>query len=106
MYILVCTLTYLNIQSIFAYLRIEAMKTFLRHVKRITAGMHSPFEQLGLPLHTAEGYPFTRLNMLMQDTVELGRSPARARLCSLIGFIWKPQLLLHILPYPLSQFRR
>ena len=103
---LVCTLSYLNIQSIFAYLRIEAMKTFLRHVKRIAAGTHRPSEQLELPLHTAKGCQFTRHNMLMQDTVELGRSPARARLCSLIGFIWKPQLLLHILPYPLSQLRR
>jgi hypothetical protein len=45
------------------------MKTFLLHVKRITAGTHSPSEQLGLPLHKAEGYQFTRHNMLMQDTV-------------------------------------
>ena len=44
---LVCTVTYLNIQSIFAYLRIEAMKTLLWHVERIAAGTHSPSERLG-----------------------------------------------------------
>jgi hypothetical protein len=42
----------------------------------------------------------------MQDTVELGRRPAGAWLRSLILFIWKPQLLLQILPNPLSQLRR
>ena len=82
------------------------MKTFLRHVKRITAGTHSPSEQLGLPLHTAEGYQLTRYNMLMQDTVKLGWSPAGARLQSLIGFIWKSQLFLQVHSNPLSQLCR
>ncbi len=35
-------------------------------------------EQLGLPLHTAKGCQFTSHNMIMQDTVGLGRSPAGA----------------------------
>ncbi len=93
-------------QCILTYLRIEAMKTFLRHVKRITAGTHHPSEQLGLPLHTAKGCQFTCHEMVMQDTVELGRSSAGAWRRSLVGFIWKLQLLLQVLPNPLSQLGR
>jgi hypothetical protein len=82
------------------------MKTFLRHVKMITAGTHHPSEQLRLPLHTAKGCQFTGHDMVMQDTVELSSSPAGAWLRSLIRFIWKPQLLLQVLPNPISQLRR
>jgi hypothetical protein len=80
------------------------MKTFLLHVKRIAAGTYHLSDQLGLPLHTAKGFQFTSHNVVMQDTVELGRSPAGALLRSLIFFIWKPQLLLRVLPNPLSQY--
>ncbi len=89
-----------------AYLRIEAMKMFLLHVKRITAHTHHLAEQLGLPLHTAKGCQFTGHKTVMQDPVELGRSPAFAWLLSLICFIWKPKLLLQVLPNPLSQLCR
>ncbi len=80
------------------------MKTLLLHVKRITAGTHHPSDQLGLPLHTAKGCQFTSHNMVMQDTVELGRSPAGALLRSLIFFIWKPQLLLQVSPIHSANF--
>ena len=44
--------------------------------------------------------------MVMQDVVQLGWSPAGARLRSLISFIWKAQLLLHVFPNPLRQLCR
>ena len=85
---------------------IEAMKMSLWHVERVTSGMHCSSEQLRLPLHTAKGCQFTCHNMVMQDVVQLGRSPASAWLLSLISFIWKTRLLLHVLPNPLSQLCR
>jgi hypothetical protein len=44
-------------------------------------------------------------NMCMKNMVELCRSPASARFCPLIGFIWKIQHILQVLTsgYPLSQ---
>ena len=36
-------------------LGIEAMKTSLWHVERVTSGTHCSSEQLRLPLHTAKG---------------------------------------------------
>ena len=89
-----------------AHLWIEAMKTFLWHVEWITARTHHPSEKFGLPLHTAKSCQFSRDDMVVQDIVELGRCPPGAWLCSLISFIWKPKLLLHVLPYPLSQLCR
>jgi len=79
------------------------MKTSLWHVKRITAGTHHPSEHFGLPLHTAKGCQFSSHNMIMQDTVQLRRSPASAQLRPLISLIWKTQLVLHVLPNPLRQ---
>ena len=70
---------YQNIQGIYRYLGIETMKTSLWHVKRITAGTHHPSEHLRLPLHTAKGCQFSAHYMIMQDTVQLCRSPASAQ---------------------------
>ena len=79
------------------------MKTSLWHVKRITAGTHHPSEHIGLPLYTAKGCQFSTHYMIMQDTVQLCRSPASAQLRPLISLIWKTQLVLHVLPNPLCQ---
>ena len=107
-YILVYTNIYINIPWTIAYLWIKAMKTFCWHIKRITACTHNPSEKLWLPpwLHTAKGCQFTSDHVVLQDSVELGRSPSSAWLRSLICFIWKSQLLLHVLPNPLSQLCR
>ena len=105
-YMLVYTSIYVQYECIYSYLGIEAMKTSLWHVERVTSGTHCPSEQLGLPLHTAKSCQFTCHNMVMQDAVQLGWSPAGAELRSLISFIWKTQLLLHVLPNPLSQLCR
>ncbi len=100
--------TYIPSNAYFHTLGLKPCFFRVQHVERITAGTHHPSEQLGLPLHTAKGCQFTRhYMMVMQDTVELCRSPACAWLRSLIGFIGKPQLLLQqVLPNPLSQLRR
>ena len=105
-YILVYTHIYCYNRCILAHLRIEAMKTLFWHVEWITACTHHPSEKFGLPLHTAKCCQFTRDDMVVQDIVELGRCPPGAWLCYLICFIWKPKLLLHVLPYPLSQLCR
>ena len=105
-YILVYTHIYINTQRTLAHLWIKAMKTFCWHIKRMTACTHHPSEKLGLPLHTAKGCQFTSDHVVLQDSVELGRSPSSAWLRSLISFIWKSQLLLHVLPNPLSQLCR
>ena len=105
-YMLVYTSIYVQYECIYSYLGIEAMKTSLWHVERVTSGTHCPSEQLGLPLHTAKSCQFTCHNMVMQDAVQLGWSPAGAGLRSLISFIWKAQLLLHVLPNPLRQLCR
>ena len=96
-YMLVYTSISVQYECIYSYLGIEAMKTSLWHVERVTSGTHCPSEQLGLPLHTAESCQFTCHNMVMQDAVQLGWSPAGAGLRSLISFIRKTHKKLFIL---------
>ena len=70
-YMLVYTSIYVQYECIYSYLGIEAMKTSLLHVERVTSGTHSPSEQLGLPLNTAKSCQFTCHNMVMQDATTI-----------------------------------
>ena len=60
-------------------LRVEGMKAPLRHVKGITPGMHGAPEKVRLSFHTSESSQGSVQNMVLQDTVELRRSPDPCR---------------------------
>jgi len=83
------------------------MKAPLSHVKGIlpgiTPGTHGAPEKLRLPFHTSESGQGSMHNMLLQDMVELSRSPACARLSPFVSLVRKTQLLLQFLANPLSQ---
>ncbi len=102
-YVLVCTGMYIKINEIAAYLRVEGRKVLLWYIKRITScTQHTP-EHVRLPFHTAKCSLGTIHYMGIKNMVQLCRSPVSARICPLISFIRKTQLLLQILTYPLSQ---
>ena len=86
-------------------LGIEGMESPLRQIEWITSGTHSTPEQLRLPFHTPKCSQSTVHHMCIKNMVELSRSPSRSRFCPLIRLIRKTQLILQVLPYPLSQLR-
>ncbi len=79
------------------------MESLLWQIEGIASCTHHTPEQLRLPFHTDKCSQITVHNMLMKNMVELCRSPASARFCPLISFIWKSQYILQVLTYPLSQ---
>ncbi len=94
------------------YLRVKLMEavTVLCHFERIASCTHDSPEQVRLPLafHTPKRCQCTvhDVGLQYQAIVELRVrwSPSSARLCPHIrvGFVWKSQLLLQVLSYPLS----
>ena len=104
LYIPVCTRYILyEISESAADLWVEGMEALLWQIEGITSCTHHTPEQLRLPFHTAKCSQGTVHYMGIKNMVELCRSPACARFCPLISFIRKPQSILQVLPYPLSQ---
>ena len=103
-YVLVCT-EYIHHMNASSNLGVEGMKSPLWQIEGITSGTHSTPEQLRLPFHTSKCSQCTVHDMRMKNMVELSRSPSSARCCPLISLIRKTQLILQVLPNPLSQLR-
>ena len=102
---------YVNVYSMYVhvcivyvqYLWIHSMKAVFWHIEWITSGTHDAPAQIRLPFHTPKGTQGTINNMSLQDMIQLCRGPTTSRLCPLISFIWKSQLILQVLTYPLCQ---
>jgi hypothetical protein len=79
------------------------MEALLWQIEGIASFTHHTLEQLGLPFHTAKCSESTVHNMGIKNMAELFRSPASARFCPMIGFIWKTLHILQVFPYSLNQ---
>ena len=95
---------YIHVYTMYVhYLWIHSMKSVFWHIKWITSGTHDSPAQIRLPFHTPKGTQGTINNMSLQDMIQLCRGPTTSRLCPLISFIWKSQLILQVLTNPLCQ---
>ena len=103
-YVLACT-KYMHHINASCNLGVKGMESPLWQIEGITSGTHSTPEQLRLPFHTSKCCQSTVHHMCIKNMVELSRSPSTSMFCTLIGPIRKTQLILQVLPYPLSQLR-
>ncbi len=86
------------------YLWIHSVKAVFWHIKWITSGTHDTPAQFRLPFHTPNGSQGTINNMRQQNMIQLCGGPTTARLCPLISFVGKSQLILQVLTNPLCRF--
>ena len=92
---------YVFVMCMYLYPWIHFMKS---DIKWITSGTHGAPAQIRLPFHTSKGSQGTINNMSLQYMIQLCRGPTSARLCPLISFVRKSQLILKVLTNPLCQF--
>ena len=97
----------MNVQCMYSVCTIPLnsfVKAVLWHIKWITSGTHDAPAQIRLPFHTSKCSQGTIYNMTLQNEIQLSRGPTTSRLCPLISFVGKSQLILQVLTNPLSQF--
>jgi hypothetical protein len=85
-------------------LRVYLMEAVPWHFELIASCTHNSPVQVRFPFHTPKRCQGTFHDVGLQYIVELRWSPSSARLCPPICFVWKSQLLLQVLSYPLCQF--
>ncbi len=86
------------------YLWIHSVKAVFWHITWIKSGTHDAPAQFRLPFHTSKGSQGTMDNMILQKVIQLCRGPTTARLCPLISFVGKTQLILQVLTNLLCRF--